>query len=81
MRVGCEEFFEESLVTHQRDTSVYKIKIEFIGWSFHIEYITNPVTSVKKDVEQENKATLMSKMKSLSLVRIEGFDQWLPISQ
>jgi hypothetical protein len=54
-------FIEESRVTHRRDTGVYKIKIEAIGWSFHIEHITNPMTSVKKDTEQEDEATILSK--------------------
>jgi hypothetical protein len=35
---------------------------------FYIEHITNPVTSVKKDVEQEDETSIMPKMKSLSLV-------------
>jgi hypothetical protein len=35
---------------------------------FYIEHITNPVTLVKKDVEQEDEASIMLKMKSLSLV-------------
>jgi hypothetical protein len=34
-------------------------KIEVIGWSFHIEHITNLVTSVKKDTEQEYEATIL----------------------
>jgi hypothetical protein len=66
------DFFEESSVTHWRDTSVYKTKMEVIWWYFHIEHIINPVISVKKDVEQENKATIIPKMKSLSLVQTEG---------
>jgi hypothetical protein len=72
---------EESPVTHRQDTSVYKKKIEAIRWSFHIEHITNPVTLVKKDAEQEDDATIMRKMKSLSLVWTEGSDRRLPISR
>jgi hypothetical protein len=34
-----------------------------------------------KDDEQENEATIMPKMKSLSLVQTEGSDRWLPISR
>jgi hypothetical protein len=52
IRVGCEGFFEESSVTHRRDTSVHKTKIEAIGWYFYIEHITNPLTSVKKYADQ-----------------------------
>jgi hypothetical protein len=55
------------------------IKIEVIGWSFYIEHITNPMTSVKKHVEQEDEATIMSKMKLLNLIRTEGSDRWLLI--
>jgi hypothetical protein len=67
-----KEFYwiEESSVTHWWDTNIYKIKIEATGWSFYIEHITNPVTLVKKDVEQEDKATIISKMKLISLVWI-----------
>jgi hypothetical protein len=43
--------FKKDSATHWRDTSMYKIKIEVIWWSFYIEHITNLVTSVKKDVE------------------------------
>jgi hypothetical protein len=66
------DFFEESSVTHWRDTSVYKTKMEVIWWYFHIEHIINHVISVKKDAKQENEVTIMSKMKSLSLVQTEG---------
>jgi hypothetical protein len=48
---------------------------------FYIEHITNPVTSVKKDAEQEDEAAIMPKMKLLSLIRTEGFDWRLPISR
>jgi hypothetical protein len=72
-------WIEESSVTHERYTSVYKTKIEVIGWYFYIEHITNPVTSMKKDVEQEDKATILLKMKLISLVWIEASDRWLPI--
>jgi hypothetical protein len=65
-------WIKESSVTHWWDTNVYKIKIKVIGWSFYIEHITNPVTSVKKDVEQEDKATILSKIKLISLVRTEA---------
>jgi hypothetical protein len=34
-----------------------------------------------KDDEQENEATIMPKMKSLSLVQTEGSDQWLSINR
>jgi hypothetical protein len=68
------DFFEESLATLRRDTNVYNIKIEAIWWYFYIEYITNSVTSVKKDVEQEDGAIIILKMKSLSLVQTEGSD-------
>jgi hypothetical protein len=34
-----------------------------------------------KEVEQENEATIMPNMKPVSLVRIEGSDRRLPISQ
>jgi hypothetical protein len=76
-----KDFFEESSVIHQRDTSVYKIKIEAIWWSFHIEHITNPMPSVKKKVEQEDEAIIMSKRKSLNLVRTKGSDRRLPINR
>jgi hypothetical protein len=66
-------------IVNRRDTSVYKTKIEVIWWSFHIEHITNPVTSGKKDAEQEAEATILSKMKSISLVRTETSDWWLSI--
>jgi hypothetical protein len=80
IKIRLKDFFEENSVTHWRDTSVYKIKIKDIGWSFHIERITNTVTSVKKDAEQEDEATIMLKMKPFSLVRTEGSDQRLPIN-
>jgi hypothetical protein len=48
---------------------------------FYIKHITNPVTLVKKDVEQEDEAAIMPKMKLLSLIRIEGSDRLLPISR
>jgi hypothetical protein len=38
-------------IVNQWDTSVYKIKIKVISWSFHIERITNPMTSGKKDIK------------------------------
>jgi hypothetical protein len=57
-----------------------RLKLKVIGWSFHIEHIINPVTSVKKDAEQEDEATIMLKMKSLILFRTERSDRWLPIS-
>jgi hypothetical protein len=72
-------WIEKSSVTHRWDTSIYKIKIEVIEWSFHIEHITNPVISVKKEVEHEDEATILSKMKLISLVRTEASDRWLPI--
>jgi hypothetical protein len=37
-----------------------------------IEHLPNPVTLVMKEVEQEDEATIMLRMKSLNLVRIEG---------
>jgi hypothetical protein len=43
--------------------------------SFHIEHITNPVTSLKKDAEQEDKAIILLKMKLISLVRTEASGQ------
>jgi hypothetical protein len=52
-------WIEENSVTHRWDTSIYKTKIKVIGWSFHIEHITNPVTSVKKEVEHEDEATIL----------------------
>jgi hypothetical protein len=52
---------EGSSVTHRRDTSIYKIKIEVIKWSFHIEHITNLVTSMKRDVDQEDETTILLK--------------------
>jgi hypothetical protein len=55
-------------------------KLEGIRWSFHIEHITNPVTSMKKEAEHEDEVTIRPKMKSLILVRIEGFNRRLPIS-
>jgi hypothetical protein len=61
------------------DTSVCKTKIEVIWWSFHIEYNTNPMTSVKKDTKQDDEATVLLKIKLTSLVRTEASDQWLPI--
>jgi hypothetical protein len=76
-----KDFFEESSATHRRDTSMYKIKIETIWWSFYIKHITNPITLVKKDAEQEDEVAIMSKMKSVSLVRTEGSDQRLSISR
>jgi hypothetical protein len=42
---------------------------------FYIEHIANPVTSVKKDAEQEDESIIMSKMKSHSLVQTEGSDR------
>jgi hypothetical protein len=74
-------WIEESSVTHRWDTGIYKTKIEDIWWYFHIEHITNPVTSLKKDVEQEDETTIMSKMKSLSLVRTDGSSWQLLISR
>jgi hypothetical protein len=74
-------WIEESPITHWWDTSVYKTKIEAIWWSFHIEHITNPVMSMKKDVEQEDEATILSKKKLISLVQTEVSDRWLPIRQ
>jgi hypothetical protein len=50
------------------------------GDFFYIEHINKPVTSGKKDAEQEDEAAIMPKMKSFSLVRTEGFDRRLPIS-
>jgi hypothetical protein len=47
-----KDFFEESLVIHRRDTSVYKTKIKAIWWSFHIEHITNP-----RDISEEGSWT------------------------
>jgi hypothetical protein len=47
-------WIEESPVIHRWDTSVYKTKIEAIGWSFYIEHTTNPVTSMKKEAEHED---------------------------
>jgi hypothetical protein len=35
---------------------------------FHIEHIINPVISVKMDVEQEDKTTIIPKMKLINLV-------------
>jgi hypothetical protein len=75
------KIFVESPVIHWRDISIYKKKIEVIEWSFYIEHITNPVTSVKKEVEHEDEATIRLKMKSLIVVRIEESNQWLPISR
>jgi hypothetical protein len=75
------KIFVESLVIHRRDTSIYKTKIEAIEWFFYIKHITNPMTSVKKEVKQEDQAIIMSKRKSFNLVRTERFDRWLPISQ
>jgi hypothetical protein len=49
----------ETPVTRRRDTSVYKEKIEAIGWYFYIEHITNPMTSVKKEAEYEDETTIM----------------------
>jgi hypothetical protein len=72
-------WIEESPVTYGRDTSVCKTKIEAIGWFFHIEHITNPVTSVKKDTKQKDEVTILSKMKLINLVRTEASDQWLSI--
>jgi hypothetical protein len=48
-------FFIESPVIHRWDT---KIKIEAIWWSFHIKHVTNPVTSMKKEAEHEDGATI-----------------------
>jgi hypothetical protein len=39
------------------------------------------VTSVKKEAKQKDEAIIMSKRKSLNLVRIEGSDRQLPISR
>jgi hypothetical protein len=39
------------------------------------------MTLVKKEAEHADEATIMLKMESLSLVRVEGSDQWLPISR
>jgi hypothetical protein len=72
-------WIEESSVTHRWDTSVYKIKIKVIGWSFYIKHITNPVISVKKYAEQEDEAIILSKMKLISLVWTEASDRWLSI--
>jgi hypothetical protein len=76
-----KDFFEESSVTHRWDTSIYKTKIESRGWYFHIEHITNPITSVKTDAEQEDEAPIMPEMKSLILVQTEGSNRQLPISR
>jgi hypothetical protein len=72
-------WIEESPVTYGWDTSVCKTKIEVIWWSFYIEYIINPVTPMKKDTEQEDEATILSKKKLISLVRTEASDRWLLI--
>jgi hypothetical protein len=50
-------------------------KIEAIWRTFHIEHINNPVISMKKDAEQEDEGTILSKMKLINLVRIEVSDQ------
>jgi hypothetical protein len=62
-------WIEEIPVTLRRDTGMYKTKIKVIWRSFYIEHITNLVTSVKKDVKQEDETTILSKMKLISLVR------------
>jgi hypothetical protein len=46
-----------------------------------IEHLPNPVTLVMKEVEQKDEATIMLKMKSISLVRTDGSDQRLPINR
>jgi hypothetical protein len=70
---------KKAQLPHLRDISVYKTKTEVIGWSFHIEHITNPVTSVKKEAEHEDQATILSQVKLISLVQTEVSDQWVPI--
>jgi hypothetical protein len=54
-------FIEGSPVIHQRNFNAYKIKIKVIGFSFHIEHITNSVTSVKKEATLEDEAIILSK--------------------
>jgi hypothetical protein len=46
-----------------------------------IEHLPKPVTLVMKEVEQEDEATIMPKMKLLSLIRTEGSDRQLLISR
>jgi hypothetical protein len=45
-----------------------------------IEHLPNLVTLVITEVEQEDEATIMSNMKSLSLVWTEESDRWLTIN-
>jgi hypothetical protein len=68
-------WIEETTLTHQRDTSVYKTKNKVIRSSFHIEHIINLVTSVKKGAKQEDEATIRLKVKSINLIRIVVSDR------
>jgi hypothetical protein len=53
--------------------------MEVIGWSFHIEHITNPVISVKKEAEHEDEVTILSQVKLIGLLLTEASDRWLLI--